>query len=240
MSDKKDIPSKSAGSSSILGGFSSGNSSVGDTFFFRKSAGQSSTGAVDVSSEIKGVEFNANDFEAMLERYADRAFARLVADVERRHADKFVYIEQAQGKVARQIDQSEKMLKSLETGLEMSTGLIDKAIKDQRDFESEISSVKANAITALSIFVSFFAFITVSINVFSKAANVVSAMVLLTVFWCLLMGFNLLIAMRFKANGGGRAYWIALVLVVLVSFASIAFAGYVSPGSMERVIHFLA
>lgn len=79
-----------------------------------------------------------------------------------------------------------KMLGAITAGLNNSSQM-------QEKLESDVANIKGSAISALSIFVSFFAFITVSINVFAKAGSVVSASALVLIFWSLLVGLNLLL-----------------------------------------------
>ncbi|WP_131679670.1 hypothetical protein [Metapseudomonas furukawaii] len=241
MSSKKDGAQKGGAPGAGFSKTSAGGSSSSSNDFFKASASAASASSTSSASlgEAASNNISQADIKEQLERYAQQAFAKLALEVERMHAEKVVYIEQAQSRVSRNIEHSTNMLKTIQESLDTSTKMVEKSIEAREKLENEISSIKSNAVSALSIFVSFFAFITVSINVFSKAANVASASILVVVFWCLLIGFNILIAMRFKVNGGGRQYWLALLMVVLVSFLSVGLIHWLHPITVDRVIRIL-
>lgn len=115
-----------------------------------------------------------------------------------------------------------KMLETITTGLNASSEM-------QERLEADVANIKGNAVAALSIFVSFFAFITVSINVFSKAGSVVSASALILVFWCLLVGFNVVIGWQFNTLKNSGVAWFLLVLVSCLSVFAVVGMYYFSP-----------
>ncbi|MFP3369298.1 hypothetical protein [Pseudomonas sp. SIMBA_068] len=141
---------------------------------------------------------------------------------------------QAQKKTASMLNEATAMLNSIKSGLETSSRM-------QAQLEADIANIKGNAISALSLFVSFFAFITVTINVFGKADSVFSAAVLVTIFWCLLVGFNLIISLQFKVIASSRAAWLGLAFVLTLSVSMILLlyffgSGYKLFGSGHRFL----
>lgn len=184
--------------------------------FFNRSTNSSSS-----RSSIKKDKVDQASLHEHLEEYAAQAAAKAAARIEVLVNEKLVFVDQAQSKVSKMLDESSRLMETINTGLEVSRKLTDESINTQKRLEDEVASIKANTISALSIFVSFFAFITVTINVFSKASSVISASVLVLVFWCLLVGFNILISLQFKRVSTDRSLWIALVVVVGVAFFAI-------------------
>lgn len=136
---------------------------------------------------------------------------------------------QAQALTAKMLRDATNMMNQATTMLDTITlGL--KSSSDMQDrLEADIANIKGNAVAALSIFVSFFAFITVSINVFSKAGSVVSASALVLVFWCLLVGFNVIIGWQFNTLKNTGLAWFLLLLVSCLSVFAVVGMYYFSP-----------
>lgn len=192
------------------------DSGSGSTGFFNRNF-NSSTSRASISKD----QIDQGSIHEYLDEYAAQAAAKAAARIELLVNERLVFVEQAQKKVSRMLDESSKLMGSIKTGLERSQELTDRSIETQEKLSDEVASIKANTISALSIFVSFFAFITVTINVFSKASSVISASVLVLVFWCLLVGFNILISLQFKKASADKSLWFALGVVVLVAFGAI-------------------
>lgn len=202
-------------SAGYTGSGSGSGSGSGLAGFFNRT--NSSTSGSTVSKE----QIDQGSIHDYLDEYAAQAAAKAAARIEILVNERLVFVEQAQKKVSRMLDESSKLMGSIQTGLERSQELTDRSIETQERLSDEVASIKANTISALSIFVSFFAFITVTINVFSKASSVISASVLVLVFWCLLVGFNILISLQFKKTSADKSLWFALAAVVIVAFGAI-------------------
>ncbi len=219
-------------------GISSGTSS---STRIRQTSSSSSTDFIEIQKSG-----NALDIKATLEAYAQAAMAKLAADVEKQYADRLAFIDQAQKKAEENLQKATNMLTSIDTGLKASSKLTEATTKTHEEILShvdkvkdEVATVKANAISALSIFVSFFAFITVSINVFSKASTIISAVSLVLIFWCLLVGFNILIAIQFKALELNTKAWLGLGTIIALSFFSSFIILAFVPDSLECVRRFI-
>lgn len=202
------------------------------------SSGSSRWGQSSTSSSSTNNKRGYSSYETTGVNYEDMA-QQLIAvanlKVESAINERMVAVDQAERRTRQALKDSEEMLKksqdmlesltnmmtSIQSSLKASAELSDKSSETQRKLEEEVSSVKGNAVAALSVFVSFFAFITVTINVFSKAESVISASVLVLLFWCMLIGFNFLITIQFKAVRQPWAPWLGIVLVILVSLVSI-------------------
>jgi hypothetical protein len=170
-----------------------------------------------------------SDVNKQIEDYIDIALGTVATKVEAIYKEKMVLINQSEKKLAGMISNSTLLLKDLETKLNTVTALTNRSIEIQNKLEDEIKYIKGNAISALAIFVSFFAFITITLNVFSKAGSVVSAAILVLIFWCLLIGFNLIIAIQFKVFSGSKVIWCSLGGVILVSVLAVLGLYYFSP-----------
>lgn len=120
---------------------------------------------------------------------------------------------------------SAEMQERLDSGLSTSSAM-------QKSLEADVANIKGNAVAALSIFVSFFAFITVSINVFSKAGSIISASALILVFWCLLVGFNIVIGWQFNTLRNSGIAWFLLLLVSCLSVIAVVGMYYFSPDAL--------
>lgn len=156
------------------------------------------------------------------EEIATMATSIAMAKAEQIVAERLAAANQAQIKTAKMLADATNMLNTIKSGLDTSS-------KMQSQLESDVANIKGNAIAALSIFVSFFAFITVSINVFSKAGSAVSAAALVFIFWALLVGFNIMIGWQFNTLRYSGIAWFALILVSSTSMIAIGVMYYVSP-----------
>jgi hypothetical protein len=163
------------------------------------------------------------------DEFVQLAVASAAAKVDSLFNEKVVFLDQAERRVKKMLDESTKLMASIQAGLESSKKLTEKSLQTQQELQEEVRSIKGNAISALSIFVSFFAFITVAINIFSKAESVVSASVLVLIFWCLLIGFNIIISIQFKTVGSSKSLWASLLFVIFVSVSSICVMFFFSP-----------
>ncbi|WP_313645892.1 hypothetical protein [Pseudomonas sp.] len=163
------------------------------------------------------------------DNYTQAAIINASNKIEALFNEKVVFINQAEKKVSLMLDRSTGLVKSIEKSLETSRVLTEQTLNTQAEMRGEISAIKGNAVAALSMFVSFFAFITVSINVFSKAGGIVSASMLILLFWCLLIGFNILISLQFNVLKNTGVAWFVLILVAVVSSGAIAVMYYASP-----------
>jgi hypothetical protein len=173
--------------------------------------------------------FAAGDPRKNIDEYAQLAINGAAAKVEQLFNEKIVFLDQAERKVHKMLSDSTKLMSTINAGLETSRKLTESSLRTQEELQGEVQSIKGSAISALSVFVSFFAFITVAINVFAKAETVVSASVLVLIFWCLLIGFNILISIQFKTIRGGWLSICSLIFVILVSVLSILAMFYFSP-----------
>ncbi|SMC57999.1 hypothetical protein [Pseudomonas sp. URIL14HWK12:I5] len=196
-----------------------------------RSASAKSTSSSSVSSNIPTASSNPSpqvstsvdseiDANKKIDDYMQVAFAQVNAKLDELYKEKATFISQAERKVAKMLRDSTGMMNSIQASLDSARELTEKSIETQIRLQEEVSSIKGNAVSALSIFVSFFAFITVSINVFSKAQNVAAACGLVLVFWCLLIGFNVLIGWQFNTLRHSGIAWFVLVVVLFLSFVS--------------------
>ncbi|MEW2926829.1 hypothetical protein [Pseudomonas juntendi] len=136
---------------------------------------------------------------------------------------------QAQALTSKMLDETTRMLEESTKLMAGITAGLNSSAKMQAQLETDVANIKGNAVAALSIFVSFFAFITVSINVFSKAGSVVSASALVLVFWCLLVGFNVVIGWQFNTLKNTGVAWFLLMLVSCLSVFAVVGMYYFSP-----------
>lgn len=164
-----------------------------------------------------------------IDEYIQVSVAAAAAKVNEVFTEKLVFVQQSEKKMSQMLSKSEALMGSITLSLEKVNALTDSSVKVQAELQEEVKYIKGNAISALSIFVSFFAFITVAINVFSKAESVVSAAVLVLIFWCLLIGFNIMISVQFKVFSNVKLIWFALAFVIFVSVFSIVGLYYFSP-----------
>lgn len=164
-----------------------------------------------------------------IDDYIQVSVSAAAAKVNQVFNDKLVFIQQSEKKVSQMLIKSETLMSSITLSLEKVNDLTTNSVKTQAELQEEVKYIKGNAISALSIFVSFFAFITVAINVFSKAESVVSAAVLVLIFWCLLIGFNIMISVQFKVFSNVKLIWLALGFVIFVSIFSIVGLYWFSP-----------
>lgn len=196
-----------------------------------RSVSGKSTSSSSVSSNIPTASSNPTpqvsasvdsdiDVNKKIDDYMQVAFAQINARLDELYKEKATFISQAEKKVAKMLRDSTGMMNSIQTSLESARNLTEKSIETQVRLQEEVSAIKGNAVSALSIFVSFFAFITVSINVFSKAQNVAAACGLVLVFWCLLIGFNILIGWQLNTLRHSGLAWFVLIVVLFLSFVS--------------------
>lgn len=171
----------------------------------------------------------SGDVGKKIDDYLELALATVSKRVDALYRERMVLITQSERKLANMIGESTKHLESLEKQLTTITDLTNKSADTQSELQEEVKYIKGNAISALAIFVSFFAFITITLNVFSKAGSVVSAAVLVLIFWCLLIGFNLIIAIQFKVLSNSKVIWACLGGVIFLSISSILALYYFSP-----------
>lgn len=218
LKGRESISSESTGSS-FIGGSSSSSVFVGG-------GTKSSAPVIDPSKDLSSV---ATDVNRRVDEYIEVALESVAVKVEALYKERMVLINQSEKKLTGMINQSTKMLGQLEGQLNAAAALTNESVKTQGELQEEIKYIKGNAISALAIFVSFFAFITVTLNVFSKAGSVVSAAVLVLIFWCLLIGFNLIIAIQFKVLSNSRVIWFSLGGVIFISIAAVVGLYYFSP-----------
>lgn len=210
-------------------GSATGGATLSSTFF-KAADGSASAGLSQ--------PFSRADVSELLDEYSTRAALEAFSRTKELIAERLIFVDQAQEKVSKMLEESTLLLEdstskldTIRVGLERSAKLMDESMAAQETLSREVATFRANAISALSMFVSFFAFITVTINVFSKASSAVSAAVLVLMFWCLLIGFNVLISLQFKTLGGGKVLWGALFFVILISFFSVFVMHYFPAGS---------
>lgn len=218
---------------------------------WKKTSPSSATSSVNVSSSVtssSNVFVSANNstttpvFESTqdpsaltgdvgkkIDEYIELALGTVTKRVDALYRERMVLITQSERKLATMIGESTKHLESLEKQLSTVTELTNRSADTQSDLQEEVKYIKGNAISALAIFVSFFAFITITLNVFSKAGSVVSAAILVLIFWCLLIGFNLIIAIQFKVLANSKVIWACLGGVIFLSISSILALYYFSP-----------
>ncbi|HEK1007157.1 TPA: hypothetical protein SMP92_000394 [Pseudomonas putida] len=159
------------------------------------------------------------------------ALAAKVAAARAEHVinDRLSAASQAQALTSKMLTDATNMLEDATRLMESITTGLNSSSKMQEQLEMDVANIKGNAVAALSIFVSFFAFITVSINVFSKAGSVVSASALVLVFWCLLVGFNIVIGWQFNTLKNTGVAWFLLMLVSCLSVFAVVGMYYFSP-----------
>ncbi|WGK92326.1 hypothetical protein [Pseudomonas migulae] len=207
------------------GGISSSSSSTSSGNIYSNPKNTSSSSDFNTRIEPHPV----SDINKQVDDYIEVALDTVATKVDAIYKEKMVLINQAEKKLAGMINNSTTLLKDLEAKLTTVTELTNRSIDIQNTLQEEIKYIKGNAISALAIFVSFFAFITVTLNVFSKAGSVVSAAILVLIFWCLLIGFNLIIAIQFKVFAGSKVIWCSLGAVILVSVLAVLGLYYFSP-----------
>lgn len=209
----------------------SGTNSNSIPFF--SSTSTNSDVSKSASSNAPGVSASTFTVDEILSKkiddYIQVSVSAAAAKVNQVFNDKLVFIQQSEKKVSQMLIKSEALMSSITLSLEKVNDLTTNSVKTQAELQEEVKYIKGNAISALSIFVSFFAFITVAINVFSKAESVVSAAVLVLIFWCLLIGFNIMISVQFKVFSNIKLIWFALGFVIFVSIFSIVGLYWFSP-----------
>ena len=125
-------------------------------------------------------------------------------------------LKQSEKTASNLLRQSQKQMDELEVRLAEANEALSKSHGVQAKLLDEVQTVKANAVSALAIFVSFFAFITVSINVFAKAGSIVSGAALIVAFWAMLVGFNLLIGWQLNTiKNNLMAFWLLFSVMVI-------------------------
>ncbi|WP_338660223.1 hypothetical protein [Pseudomonas bubulae] len=189
------------------------------------------TGSVNPNSPVGGSSsFTAEEvISRKIDEYIQVSTAAAAAKINEIFTEKLVFVQQSEKKVSQRLESSEALIASINLSLENIKSQTSNSQKLQAELQEEVKYIKGNAISALSVFVSFFAFIAVTINVFSKAESVVSAAVLVLIFWCLLIGFNIMISVQFKVFSNVKIIWFALAFVIFVSIFSIVGLYYFSP-----------
>lgn len=182
------------------------------------SASSSTTAGAAYFKDQDSAKFSSPNFEEI----ASIAASVAAAKAEQAIAERLAAATQAQVRASKMLAEATKMLESIKVGLNNSAEM-------QNRLALDIGNIKGNAVAALSMFVSFFAFITVSINVFSKAGSAVSAAALVVIFWSLLAGFNIMIGWQFNTLKHNGVAWFALVLVSMASIAAIVVMYYFAP-----------
>ncbi|WP_438282801.1 hypothetical protein [Pseudomonas alabamensis] len=163
-----------------------------------------------------------------------KAVAKVAAaNAERILNERLTSANQMQVRVSDMLKEGTDMLESSKTLLDEINNGLSKSTEMQGRLEADISNIKGSAVSALSIFVSFFAFITVSINVFSKAESVVSAAALLLIFWCLLVGFNVVIGWQFNTLKNTGLAWFLLMFVSVLSVFAVIGMYHFSPEMLK-------
>ncbi|MGE8180493.1 hypothetical protein [Pseudomonas mandelii] len=212
---------RSATSSTSISSIVTGSSNV-----FINSSSSTTTPAFETAQDPSSL---SGDVGKKIDEYIELALGAVSTRVDTLYRERMVLITQSEKKLATMIGESTRHLASLEKQLETITKLTDQSADTQSNLQDEVKYIKGNAISALAIFVSFFAFITITLNVFSKAGSVVSAAVLVLIFWCLLIGFNLIIAIQFKVLSNSKVIWACLGGVIFLSISSILALYYFSP-----------
>lgn len=164
--------------------------------------------------------FRDFNIDRKIDEYVQIAISGSAAKIDALFNEKIVFIQQAERKVTKMLDESTVLMGSITKSLEAAGKVTESSVDLQQKLQDEVGYIKGNAIAALSIFVSFFAFITVSISVFSKAESVISAVGLVLIFWCLLIGFNILISAQFKVFDNVRLIWFSLGFVIFLSVST--------------------
>ncbi|MEN5141103.1 hypothetical protein [Pseudomonas juntendi] len=138
-----------------------------------------------------------------------------------------VFLKQAESTIRQMINQSQSQMQDVESRLAAVNSALNESGRLQAKLVEEVQTVKSSAVSALSIFVSFFAFITVSINVFSKAGNVFSGLALVMAFWSMLVGFNILIGWQLNTlRNNALAFWLLFAVAVLSIGSTIVMYAY--------------
>lgn len=86
--------------------------------------------------------------------------------------------------------------------------------------EKSLQEVKNSVLATIAIFASFFTFISVSINIFSKA-NIIESIGLLMILWCCIFSFTYTFFLFAFNKWQNWKYWIPFVLTILFSIASL-------------------
>lgn len=203
--DEKQGIGSSTGSPSFSGSVSSGFS--GD---YKTGSGARIDGA-----DVDQVRI---DFESL----SELAMANLNHRIEELYRWNQSTISETQNKTIKLLDKSSEVLSESAALLAENKAALEESKKLQEQLATEVGLIKGSAVSALAIFVSFFAFITVSINVFSKATDVFSGAALVAVFWFLLLGFNILIGIQVGAFPSRRLSLLWVFLSVAFSFGVVA------------------
>lgn len=229
-SGKSSIGGSGAGSSVVFNnttGINSSNPSVvlgGSTV-----ASFTSSYSSSVVGDKPSVPHREDLINKKVDDYIHAAVSNAAAKVDELFQEKVAFMQQSEKKVSQMLEKSTQLVSTITKSLDSVNELTGKSVEMQLELKEEVKYIKGNAISALSIFVSFFAFITVAINVFSKAESVVSAILLVLIFWCLLIGFNVLISVQFKVFQNVKLVWFALGFVIFISVVSIVIMFYFSP-----------
>ena len=190
----------------------------------------SSTASPTMSIPGRAVDSAAPDMrDVSLEEVTTMAAKVAAARAEHIISEKLSAANQAQALTTKMLNDATNMLENATILMGSITKNLEASSKIQAKLEDDIANIKGNTVSGLSIFVSFFAFITVSINVFSKAGTIVSALALLLVFWCLLVGFNIVIGWQFNTLKNAGLAWFLLILVSSLSVFAIVGLYYFSP-----------
>ncbi|MFK5664422.1 hypothetical protein ACI2OW_00750 [Pseudomonas shirazica] len=132
------------------------------------------------------------------------------------------FLKQAEVRISSALADSEKKLTEITNRIDEADESLRQAAETQRKLLEEVQLIKGSAVSALSVFVSFFAFITVSINVFAKAGSFVAGLALVFAFWCMLVGFNVMVGWQFNTLRNNGIAWFLLILVAIGSISSLA------------------
>lgn len=188
-----------------------------------------SPGVTSQPNLTNNLNLNLDDISALAARAGARRAEQLLNE-------RLSAANQAHELTTKMLDESTKvlseagsMLDSCAKMMESITAELNSSSTMHKELEGEVANIKGSAISALSIFVSFFAFITVSINVFAKAGSVISASALVLIFWSLLVGFNVVIGWQFNTLKNTGLAWFLLILVSGLSVLAVVGMYYFSP-----------
>ncbi|MFG0497753.1 hypothetical protein ACF8MH_10580 [Pseudomonas sp. YQ_13] len=166
--------------------------------------------------------------KAEIDNYLTKAFSTLHAKADEigRSA---AYLKQSEKKITERLLESQNKIGEVDERLKKADEVLEQLGVSQKKIVDEVQLIRGNAVSALSIFVSFFAFITVSINVFSKAGSLTVGAVLVLLFWSMLVGFNVLIGWQFGTIKNNAMALVVLVFVAILSVFSLVLMYHWAP-----------
>lgn len=110
-----------------------------------------------------------------------------------------------------------KVVPEIERRVEEFTKIAkDELIKEIKESKAQLEIVRNSVMGAIAVFAAFFTFVSVNINIFSKA-NAAEGMALMIVMWICLMGFTYTFFLFLWEKWRTWRYWVPVVLGMAVN-----------------------